>query len=255
MDIFNRRLRDEIIALRKSIDSIRDQQERHHQQQQQLPIPLEIKFEENKERKQDAENNRQHRIQNSIRKATWAAFVAAAVYAGIAAFQFSAAKESLEVTRKSVQDAAANFRLDERAWVGLNGTSSRQVKADQPILVNVSIVNSGKTPAKNFHSVSVIQVAYIPRDRLRFDKVDTPPQVSGSHAVVFPSSIFITVVVLQEPISSLQLASIRRGDLKIFVFGTLWYEDIFGVRHSTHYCRYGDQGSIDTICTEHNDAD
>jgi len=167
-----------------------------------------------------------------------------------------AAEENLGLTRQSVQDAAQNFELDERAWVGLTGTSLQQVEANKPIEITVGIRNSGKSPAKNFHSVSWIQIAYLPRDRLSFELVDKEPAGGkGSHAVIFPSTVpFYTSAVSHGSITAPQIESVRHGRLQIFVFGTFWYDDIFGIHRWTQFCRFGDQRTVDTICAEHNDA-
>jgi hypothetical protein len=247
------RLREEVASLQKSIDSIRDEYKTQHEDDRnQLPrsviVQAELQVPEAIERDHGRRDERTHRQQTWLTVGTWLAFVAAAVYAGIATLQFRTAKEGLELTRKSVQDAADNFRLDERAWVGLKGTSAAQVKVGKPIGINFVIRNTGKTIARNFHSKSFIQIADPFKDRLTFELVDKESLThEGSHGDLFPSDQFTAFKESQNPITAPQLESVRRGELKIVAFGTLWYDDLFATHRWTHFCRFGDQRSIDTI--------
>jgi len=62
--------------------------------------------------------DRNYRVQNSIRWATWCAVIAASIYAGITYFQW--------------RDAHKNFVINQRAWLGI----------DRPIAVNAFTGNS-----------------------------------------------------------------------------------------------------------------
>jgi hypothetical protein len=109
MDILGKRLRDEIVALRKSIDAIRDQQERYHQEQQaqrELPHPLigvkaEIHEEPDAERESNSYRKKTLRVQWITAFATSAAFIAAAIYAGVASQQLRQMRHANELAKQA----------------------------------------------------------------------------------------------------------------------------------------------------------
>lgn len=101
---------DKLSTFQKAIDKHSETKytadERNEQQQYQQPVPLKFELEENQERDRKTEGDRQYRVQNSIRKATWAAFCAAILYASIAALQWREAHKTM---------VTAN-----RAWIGVS---------------------------------------------------------------------------------------------------------------------------------------
>jgi hypothetical protein len=98
-------LRESLRAIQERMHAIRDQQEGEQQDQNIPPGWLEPILAANQQTETDraAHDNRQYRVQNSLRWAAWFAFIAAAVYAGI--------------TYQQWRDLRRNFRTDARAWV------------------------------------------------------------------------------------------------------------------------------------------
>lgn len=92
MDFWNKRLRDEIIALRKSVDAICDeyktqQENNRNQAPPSVVINSELQVPEATERDHRRRDDRAHRQQIWLTVGTWLAFGAAAIYAGYAARQ------------------------------------------------------------------------------------------------------------------------------------------------------------------------
>src|SRR6266446_3474094 len=108
-----RQLTDHLASLSNELNqytkAIHATQER---QQQTANPPITVRFPDDVLRKSQAENDRQYSVHNSIRWATWLAFVAATIYGFIAYFQW--------------QDSHDNFVVNQRAWIG----------ADRPVEVN-----------------------------------------------------------------------------------------------------------------------
>jgi hypothetical protein len=117
-----------------------------------------------------ADSNRQHRTQVSIKRAMWctfwatlAAFVAAAIYAGIAASQLKQAKIAAFATQQAATAAttAANvanetllssekhFRIEQRPYVTLEDMrfDPPLEQNHNPAIVKFNFRNAGKTPA------------------------------------------------------------------------------------------------------------
>lgn len=107
-------------------------------------------------------DDRQYHLQNSLRWATWLAFGAAALYAGIAAFQYGQMKSATQATRdaadaakKAADVADSSFRLSKRhmedtdeAVVSVRGEAIE----DGSNVYRVTMVNNGKVSA---HSIAV----------------------------------------------------------------------------------------------------
>jgi hypothetical protein len=139
----------EVIRLAKSIyqqaKCMNEHNQENHKNEHVQPPWLEPILSAYKESvgKNQINDDRQHKVQRSICKATWAAFFAVAVYAGLTYLMW--------------REAHNNFLIDQRAWVGMISNSTVGAKLETPpntipyvIVQNVvlAIHNSGKTPAR-----------------------------------------------------------------------------------------------------------
>ncbi len=122
-------LRDEVTALRESIDALRDQQERHYQQQQtqkslpQPPFRVEAEVHEQPaaQRKKRTRENLNLGIQTAVAIGSIAAFFATAYYAGITRKtsneikkQTPAIEQSGNAASQAITQAEQHFRAEER---------------------------------------------------------------------------------------------------------------------------------------------
>jgi hypothetical protein len=84
-------IRESLVAIQKEISAIRTEQERQSQQYHIQPLWLDPILTERKQSEANttSSNDRHYRVQNSLKRATWCAFIAATVYAGIAGYQLS----------------------------------------------------------------------------------------------------------------------------------------------------------------------
>ena len=119
-----RRIADAIGVLhadaQQQIKAANTAQERQQKQQEIAPLWLNdviAKYEETEGNKA-ANDNRHYRVQNSIRWATWCAFIAASVYGGIAALQLRTMRTTyweIERQTKAAQNAAYATCLNAQA--------------------------------------------------------------------------------------------------------------------------------------------
>jgi hypothetical protein len=198
-----------------------------------------------------AEGDRQYSAQNSIRKAAWCAFIAAAIYAGITFVQW--------------RDANSNFKRDERAWMAfkfLEGNLTLTI--GQSFLVPTELVNTGKTPAKNVHGNIVVGV-FKKGERLNFDYSPGHANYKINAGTIFPSGriaeSFEAIQHGQERAEAIIFTAplkddIFSGESVIVVHGRIVYDDIFGAEHRTTYCRYVLHPElISEDCTRYNDTE
>ncbi len=129
-------LRGELVSLRESIDALRSQKEQHYQQEQtnrilpQPPVEIEAEIHE-KPGEDHPYEERNLRVQWVIAIATSLAFLAAAIYAGIASCQLKETQKAVgEASRAAAAAETANtdardrFRRDERPYITMNPTGS-----------------------------------------------------------------------------------------------------------------------------------
>lgn len=179
--VLSETVRTGFLAVQEQIGSIRDQQEAANQQRQQEEqrpqiLNAELQIPEAVQRDKRTSDNRQFAVQVVLTIVTFFAFVAAAIYAGIAGYQTFLTRSAIDNSEDSfkktlyqmqaqtkAQEGAAKaasdsvkatqdaMRLDQRAWVGVvdvrteGGTETQnEFKYSN---AEVSIHNSGKTPA------------------------------------------------------------------------------------------------------------
>jgi hypothetical protein len=88
-------------------------------------------------------DNRQYGVQNSLRWATWFAFIAASAYAAIAAFQLCTSQRQLQQMITANTDAETATQTDERAWVTVSDMKRNAIPGGFSVIV--WFANSGKT--------------------------------------------------------------------------------------------------------------
>jgi hypothetical protein len=264
-----RDIADKISVMLESIDFRGDSRgtdyERSSQQQSKLPVAVEVKLEKDQEGKRKAEGDRHYRIQNSIRKATWAAFVAATIYAGIAVLQWRANKRAAEATVQGVTNADKSFKQDERAWMAFKFVEgSITFTINKSFLVPTELLNTGKTPAKNVHGNIMVGV-FEKGEPLDFSYSAGHANYKVQAGTIFPSGKIVEsfegIKHGQERTEPIIFTVPLKNDLFsaksfIVVHGRIDYKDIFGIEHWTTYCRYVLHPElISEECTRYNDTD
>ncbi len=147
-----------------------------------------------------------------------------------------------------------NFRIDQRAWVGVPDGRVTQFEAGKPVNVELYVVNSGKTPAIGVHSKHSLNGAVgdnLPEFIFGSTKgpdslVSIPPQ--GKITILFhpPDS---------DALSSPAMDAIKSGANGAYAYGTIWYEDVFGKSHQTDFCMRIVYPGILQACPKHNTMD
>lgn len=148
-------------------------------------------------------------------------------------------------------DAAKATRLEQRAWVGVQDAISvpGSFTDTSAWRVNVVFFNSGKTPAKaaeiavlSFTSPSSVSgpseqlikaLKFVPTQAIA-------PQEKFTFAVGTPNNWVSTMVANRADMESLILKYplINKGELILYYFGILRYEDNSGVSRETQFCIY-----------------
>jgi hypothetical protein len=239
-------------------------------------VRCEVRFDQQTVAQNRAEQDRNHRTQNSVRKAAWAAFIAASIYSIIAACQLhemqkatratqdaaNAAKDGVTVAEKSIGATIDNFHLDQRAWVGVTqfGSSSATqndapyIEAGKEVRFIARFTNSGKTPAKTTRTDIAFQ--FLPKGVQLSPTLKEPnPPITASTFIVQPGATHF-LQTLPTVFSAPQIVAATQGQLVLYVYGTIRYQDVFGKEHSTEFCAFITPSlkSFDG-CPSYNDSD
>ncbi len=166
MDSLTETIRCILFALRKWVretyEEIQDYEasrrtKNEGQRQKELPPdkPVEVRavvsYDDKTVGDNKAEANRQHRTQNSIKRAAWSAFIAACVYATIAAYQAYEMHRSTLAAQKSADSAAAQLQVTDRPWVKATPKKVSPITFDaegrMTLAVNFDLTNVGHSVA------------------------------------------------------------------------------------------------------------
>ena len=172
--------------------------------------------------------------------------------------------KSADQTEKAVREATDNFKVDQRAWVGLMGSNHVfvEITKGSPVKASVDIANFGRTPALNEASFNKFVNHPIGQPmptfsgcakRLKLPGVTLMPSASANVTITTdrPGSAGFPVIV-----SDADIQGINNGKVQLFLSGCIWYDDVFGSPHRTEYClQYMPHDKAFGACAEHNESD
>jgi hypothetical protein len=192
-----------------------------------------------------------------------AAFLLAASVAAVA-WQGFLLRQSNRTNREALESA-------QRPWVGISGNDSfrLQLIKGEPLKVVLIPKNFGTAPALKEISVNkmdeVPPFGHIPNFSAYTKEEAGPP------TVLFPGSASTVQIDTTKPsaqgnivfahLTDEEIRQIRTGAIRIYLYGSIWYEDTFHKAHRTDYCfMFNSETSSESTasfiaCSEHNYAD
>jgi hypothetical protein len=263
-------------ALQKQTDSISQATKAARENKQEpLPVPLpvlaELQIPEADKTEQRTQYDQSHTLQILLTVGTWLAFLAAAVYAGIAARQLKVMRgqlgeiikqypeiqKSAKAAGDAVTDSEQQFHEGRRAWMG---TSIFLIDSyPSPFHGIIEFKNSGLTPAlrlKHAIQLSIRKAPLLPdptydmKHPYRFTEGGATP----------PGGVFNSLLEDSEespvtPTVLLHDKAIQNKAQFLYIHGELRYDDIDGKSHSTTFCFYMDDLVTHRLlyCKRHND--
>ena len=173
-------LRVELRALRLAINELRDGIAKRRdtvstaeKEWRDKPSPIQsvkavISFDEDTKRDTKAENKCQYSAQNGIRKATWCAFGAAVIYAGLAAWQACTFSRQLRTQEEQLATQRTEFTAENRPWIGLEQTpGSHNVKDFGPdgdkakVTMIYQLSDEGRWPAAVYVAARIEDIGHV----------------------------------------------------------------------------------------------
>lgn len=184
----------------------------------------------------DAAEQTDRLIEQAIQQANTAAEQAKA--ANMAACAAKTSSENFaQVAQSSVQSihlAQEAMRLERRAWLFVTETRVGELQAGKPLSIIIGFKNTGRTPARNVQIATCI-------DALPKGQVPEPNlEKTQSRGIIPPNgTLFVTIGAGRknaEGVTESGLQAILAGELVVWVYGTVTYEDIFETRQATMFC-------------------
>jgi hypothetical protein len=243
-----RALSTALIEVQKQVSSLRDQQEaanRDQQAQRQDPqiLNAELQIPEDVKREKRASDVRQYSLQILLVIGTWLAFLAAAVYAGIANSQLQQMKKSVRINHDSLTSVQRAFV----AFKTFTNTTIPSNKQGQPAtwLIEAVWENSGPTPAIVLGQHFSINKLSAEPDEEKFKGKTGENQLLGS-AIGPRATLNAGPIVIPE---SLVIPSDRNNisgvvevnsEQAVFFSGWIAYRDVFpqSETHVSEFCSY-----------------
>jgi hypothetical protein len=159
------------------------------------------------------------------------------------------------------------MRKDQRPWIAVD-VKVHSLKASQPVLADVTFVNSGKSPARRAYAEMVI----------KFVKNGVPPTIDYETqrlfmqtGVIYPNAPMATAYAMAEPhqtvehlASAEEVDSFYKGESLLLTYGRVTYTDFFHIQHWSQFCTWTAGASApQTVisrfsarpCTEYIDLD
>jgi hypothetical protein len=149
----------------------------------------------------------------------------------------------MKIAGKQTDKIIEMSRIDQRAWVGVDGVACYRFEKGKPFPVSVVIKNTGKTPA-----LKCIVKPYMDYDApdlnietfIKSDDFVTKSKIVANdlgNDAMFPNTDRHTIP-MQLPLipTDFMVNNIMKNIDCIYVFGNITYDDIFGAIHSTTFC-------------------
>jgi hypothetical protein len=217
-------------------------------------------------KRQSTREQRHDRFKDRVETATLAIVLAYTIFAGYQWFELdtqninqsaaiisagATADRSLLYTRNQLEMAQQQFRLDQRAWVGVFEFSAINIPANSYAFIRAVIKNTGKTPALKTRSkiaFSTMRSGGRPDTRYKTRTYESVSVVQPGQEEALDVG---THAYIRKPLAG----AISSGSAKAYVYGKILYVDIFGTCHRTTFCFYVKPGDLPNPCETYNDTD
>ncbi len=161
-----------------------------------------------------------------------------------------AAKRSADAAEQS---AGASKLLSEtglRAWLFVGQMHyPQQTEKKFPVLVSAEIKNAGNTPAKNVQMAATWNVFRSAPEALYpsgLPEENNCGTIGPGALVQYPLDLSNAVV---------HETQIRSGELQLYVYGVIKYNDVFGGQHKTEWCLWFENPGHFSFAPKFNESD
>lgn len=122
-----------------------------------------------------------------------------------------------------------------RAYIAVDVGDATYQDANLNFAFSPVMTNTGFTPARNVSYKAMADILDLTPDGTHV--FEDPKGGQASDAVLSPRQKFVITAVVDRRLSDTDVAAVMRGETKrLFVWGTVTYDDIFGNKWETNFC-------------------
>lgn len=152
--------------------------------------------------------------------------------------------ETAHQAKVALDTTIENARLEQRAWIGITSMYSNDYSQGNKIFIEgkmsrigVFVINSGKTPARNFRGFAYSQ--YLKAgEKPVLPKKESQRVLQGSSGVVQPNMSLAIGTQTDITPNKAYIDNLTSGKSVFFVLGVVTYDDVFGRHHFTKFCNF-----------------
>ncbi|HTC65215.1 MAG TPA: hypothetical protein VK709_20410 [Candidatus Saccharimonadales bacterium] len=159
------------------------------------------------------------------------------------------ARRSRQQNQNSFSATIEQFHLDQRAWVGPEMMIIKEMHAPDPINIDITIVNSGKTPALK---MKVRYYLYVSDSIIDIEKTSKSilamPKGESTVSTLFPNQTN-HLIAPTSTTDELGIQSVKTGRKLLYFFAWISYDDVFKGHHETRFCsQFRPNGQVLSAC-------
>jgi hypothetical protein len=152
--------------------------------------------------------------------------------------QIKEAQRASRVAERSIEQAERNARLDQRAWVSVEGINGFP-EPRKPFLITVTLINTGKTFAKDIETVNASVIAQ-GGDVLDYSgeirKNARDPNFAKYHFPLAPNHPIDRILTTGAALSDTQIQDLKSGNTYFLLWGQITYDDVFRYNRWLTFC-------------------
>ena len=175
-------------------------------------------------------------IQQAIEQSNTAAEQARAANMAACAAKTSAERfgQLADFSMENVHRTRQAMQLEQRAWIFVTETRVSDFQVGRPLNIALAVKNTGRTLARNVQIA--VQIDPLPKGHAPEPKLDR----AETRGTIPPNGTLLIDISRgrnhPEGLTEEGLQAIQRGELVVWVYGTIHYDDVFETRQATMFC-------------------
>jgi hypothetical protein len=162
-----------------------------------------------------------------------------------------------------LRDAHQNFITESRPWILPTAPRPFRIEVNQPLSLDIVLVNYGKYPARDAHAIWKLaygEKALQTVHRLEPDLSEpglAPIPPNGGIGNTMTGGVFFSALLPSDKIRVTKqvVDFLNSHDFALVAYGTVNYSDNFGKRHETEFCFARLANGTIANCNGHNYMD
>jgi hypothetical protein len=148
--------------------------------------------------------------------------------------QLGALIQTVRAARRSADAAERAVSLDQRAWVAPVEFPDPQIVPDTQVVLKAVVTNTGRTPALSVRTMTTTDT--LPPGKPFKPIFEDQPDQSKSLSVIMPNMRVVVSKTSAIEVTQAHIDILKSGGLRLFFYGKIDYDDIFGKPHTTTFC-------------------